>query len=92
MEDAPPRAHLALQRLPDVYEAKNQLGRSGWRKAFIVRSLMDFGGLKTARNRIRDQCAAAASRTLLRSRMLSLFSWPQAAMMSSPRGVRTGEA
>ena len=35
--------------------------------------------------------ASAAGLARLRSRTLSLFSWPQAAMMSWPRGVRTGE-
>ena len=31
-------------------------------------------------------------RSLARCFTLSLLSWPQAAMMSRPRGVRTGEA
>ena len=33
-----------------------------------------------------------ASRSLRLSRSVSLFNWPQAAKMSRPRGVRTGEA
>ena len=36
--------------------------------------------------------AASAIRSLARLRTLADLSWPQAAMMSSPRGVRTGEA
>src|SRR6185312_15481435 len=35
---------------------------------------------------------SAASLAEARSLTLSLLSWPQAAMMSRPRGVRTGEA
>jgi hypothetical protein len=38
-----------------------------------------------------DELYAAFS-AVFRWRMLSLFSWPQAAMMSRPRGVRTGLA
>lgn len=36
--------------------------------------------------------AIAAIRSFFRSRSLADFSWPQAARMSRPRGVRTGEA
>ena len=35
-------------------------------------------------------CAAAPSRSLRFLRSLALFSWPQAAKMSRPRGVRIG--
>ena len=34
----------------------------------------------------------SASRSFFVSRSVSLFSWPQAAKMSRPRGVRTGLA
>ena len=36
--------------------------------------------------------AQAAGRSLRLALRLALFSWPQAAMMSRPRGVRTGLA
>ncbi len=36
--------------------------------------------------------ASSAIRSRMRRRSLSLFSWPQAARMSRPRGVRIGEA
>jgi len=36
--------------------------------------------------------ASSAIRSRILSRSLSLFSWPQAARMSRPRGVRIGEA
>ena len=59
-------------------------------------------GLRDRRNRARVAlqpgifCNSAerssAKRAEARSLTLSLFSWPQAAMMSRPRGVRTGEA
>jgi len=35
---------------------------------------------------------SSAIASLARCFTLSLFSWPQAAMMSRPRGVRIGEA
>ena len=40
----------------------------------------------------RKAASQAAGRSLRLALTLSLFSWPQAAMMSWPRGVRTGEA
>gem|GEM_PF-6136331 len=39
-----------------------------------------------------SQDAASASRSFLRMRSEADFSWPQAAKMSRPRGVRIGEA
>ena len=43
-----------------------------------------------------DQSVIAMARSAMRSRAesfsVALLSWPQAARMSRPRGVRTGEA
>lgn len=38
------------------------------------------------------EVSAAISEAFLRPRSVADFSWPQAAMMFCPRGVRTGEA
>ena len=56
-------------------------------------ALQEAGGRSAGRWVASDQAAeAAASRAERRSLTLSLFNCPQAAMMSSPRGVRTGLA
>ena len=41
---------------------------------------------------MRDRVVQAAAAADFRTRSLALFNWPQAARISSPRGVRTGEA
>ena len=49
------------------------------------------GALKT-RGPVPIFYSSSASRARARSFSVSLFSWPQAARMSRPRGVRTGLA
>jgi len=51
-------------------------------------------GIRLAQCGIRANCddCSRAMRADARSLTLSLLSWPQAAMMSRPRGVLTGEA
>ena len=52
----------------------------------------DFLGGGSGRGRIAPFYHSATSRALARSFSVSLLSWPQAARMSRPRGVRTGLA
>ena len=52
------------------------------------------GKAASARRLHRARCPAryATTARLFRARSVALFSWPQAAMISSPRGVRIGLA
>jgi hypothetical protein len=52
------------------------------------------GKATSARRLHRARCPASYATTtrLFRARSVALFSWPQAAMISSPRGVRIGLA
>ncbi len=76
---------------PDILYAHPHVGK-------ILHAVKLFESDKQANCRIQPGIRAssaeriAAIRSLARCLTLSLLSWPQAAMMSRPRGVRTGEA
>ena len=87
----------------DATSRNRRAGGDGERGARTGRGESDHGGMSGSRgssviavaeriHALRADAASSISRARARSFSVSLLSWPQAARMSRPRGVRTGEA
>ena len=93
-------AALAVANTPENKDALGARPRRLRRAAYSARRPSPSGtncsgattGWKLRSTGLSAPRPARANRALARCFMLALFSWPQAAMMSRPRGVRTGLA